>query len=236
MKEVSIIKMSKLKVAVVGAHGGVGRLLINQLKNGSQFDTPLAIVRSQEHVDYFEKEVGVNASLTSIEEASVKELENVIRGYDAVVFSAGAGGKGGPARILTVDLDGNDKVVEAAENAGVKRFILVSAFRAQDRTFWENLQGLRNYYIAKKAAEIRVHASKLNYTILQPGSLENGTGTGKFAYEKDINAKERGLRSVQREDVASFIVASLLEPEKTVHKTVTLVNGPVPLSEFIENV
>ena len=102
--------MSPLKVAVVGANGKVGRLLLNQLKNSSSFSTPLAIVRTQEQVEHFENKVGVDAVLTDIENASVNEIVDAIKGYDAVVFSAGAGGKG-VERIFTVDLDGCIKAV-----------------------------------------------------------------------------------------------------------------------------
>lgn len=226
--------MSKLKVAVVGAHGAVGRILINQLKNNDSFDKPLAIVRNQDHVTYFEKEIGVNSSLTSLEDASVGDFVKVLEGYDAVVFTAGAGGKGGPGRILTVDLDGADKIVEAAQLAGVKRFVFISSIEAQNREFWEKLTGLRHYYIAKKAAEIVLKASNLDYTIVQPGSLGDKNGTGKFVDFHNIDWETVGLPTVQREDVASFIVASLLNPKKTIGKTVPLINGPVPLDDFLE--
>lgn len=226
--------MSPLKVAVVGANGKVGRLLLNQLKNSSSFSTPLAIVRTQEQVEHFENKVGVDAVLTDIENASVNEIVDAIKGYDAVVFSAGAGGKG-VERIFTVDLDGCIKVVEACENAGVKRFVVVSALRAEDRDFWWNLEGLREYYIAKRSADREIRNSKLDYTILQPGTLESNEGTGLFQPLDKLDEKATGLYSINNEDVASFVTQTLLRPDVTVGKTIPLVNGDEPVESFIQS-
>ncbi|CAI5030279.1 CGH_1_HP_G0101390.mRNA.1.CDS.1 [Saccharomyces cerevisiae] len=99
-----------LKVAVVSASGKVGRLLINQLKANDSFSTPLAIVRTQDQVNYFKNEVGVDASLTDIENASVSEITDAIKAYDAVVFSAPVRVVKEWKRIFTVDLDGCIKV------------------------------------------------------------------------------------------------------------------------------
>ncbi|EHN00818.1 YMR090W-like protein [Saccharomyces cerevisiae x Saccharomyces kudriavzevii VIN7] len=225
--------MSPLKVAVVGASGKVGCLLINQLNSNSSFSTPLAIVRTQDQVDHFKNEVRVDASLTDIENASVSEIADAIDGYDAVVFSAGAGGKG-IGRIFTVDLDGCIKVVEACEKAGVKRFIVVSALKAEERDFWCNIKGLREYYIAKRSADREVRDSKLDYTILQPGSLELNKGTGLLQPLNRLEEKASVNYSINREDVASFIVQSLLHPDATVKKTISLVNGDEPIETFIQ--
>ncbi|EJS42381.1 YMR090W [Saccharomyces arboricola H-6] len=226
--------MSVIKVAIVGANGKVGRLLVSQLKNNNSFSTPLAIVRTQDQFNYFKNEAGVDASLTDIENSSVSEIAEAIKGYDAVVFSAGAGGKA-VERIFTVDLDGCCKVVEACEKVGIKRFIVVSALKAEDREFWCNIKGLREYYIAKKAADREVRDSKLGYTILQPGSLELNKGTGLLQPLNKIEEKASNNYSINREDVASFIVQSLLHPDATVKKTISLVNGDEPIEKFIQS-
>lgn len=147
--------MSPMKVAVVGASGKVGRLLINQLKANDSFSTPLAIVRTQDQVNYFKNEVGVDASLTDIENASVSEITDAIKAYDAVVFSAGAGGKG-MERIFTVDLDGCIKVVEACEKAGIKRFVVVSALKAEDRDFGITLRACVNTILQRDLLIVRL--------------------------------------------------------------------------------
>ena len=59
---------------------------------------------------------------------------------DVVLFSAGAGGKGGPERTKAVDEHGAIKVFDAIEQSGVakadgfRRFMLVSAVDVRDKT------------------------------------------------------------------------------------------------------
>lgn len=227
--------MGPLRVAVVGANGKVGRLLVNLLKNQKEnFATPLAIVRTEEQVKHFQDEVRVDASLTSIETATVPELQKAFKGCDAVVFSAGAGGKS-VDRIFTVDLEGCAKVVEACEGAGIARFIIVSAIKAEDRSFWWDLEGLRSYYIAKKAADLYVRNSKLNWTILQPGFLGTGPATGKLVKVDQLETKKDANYHVERADVAHAILESLLNPEKTKRKTIPLANGDIPIKDFIDS-
>lgn len=225
--------MAGLKVAIIGANGKIGRFLVDYLKHDpTHFDTPLAIVRNAEQQEYFNKEVQINASLTSIEHTSVKEVAAAIKGYDAVVFTAGAGGKG-VERIFTVDLDGCCKALEACEVAGVNRFIVVSALKAEDRDFWWDIPGLREYYIAKRAADHDVRLSKINWTILQPGWLQDEPSTGKLTPLDQVEERIKVDKTIKRQDVALFIKEALLHEKETVHKTITLVNGDVPINEFI---
>ena len=58
----------------------------------------------------------------------------MFKGNDVVVFSAGAGGKGGPERTKAVDYEGAVKVFDAIEGVeGAKpRLVLVSAIDVRD--------------------------------------------------------------------------------------------------------
>ncbi|CCF55510.1 hypothetical protein KAFR_0A00720 [Kazachstania africana CBS 2517] len=227
--------MSPLKVAVIGANGKVGRLVIKELVNDpTNFATPLAVVRSKEQQDFFQNELKIDATLTSVEHSSVSQISDAIKGYDAVIFSAGAGGKG-IERIFTVDLDGCVKAMEACEAVGIKRFILVSAIKAEDRSFWWNIESLRNYYIAKRAADHEVRSSTLDYTILQPGNLTLEDSIGKFTLVKDIDERLRTDPSITRADVALFIKECLKHPKETSRKTIPLLNGDRSVNDIIKN-
>ena len=223
-----------LKVAIVGASGKVGSFVVQQLKNDpSHFVTPLALVRTSEQVKHWKSEVGIDAKLTSIENDDVEAIAKAIKGVDAVVFSAGAGGKG-VERIFTVDLDGCLKVAEACEQVGVKRFILVSAIMAENRKFWWDLAGLREYYIAKRSADREIRCTKLDYTIVQPGWLTNGNSTGKYIHANKAEADFAEHKEIARQEVALFIKEALLHPKETNRKTIPLVNGTVPINDFIK--
>ncbi|CCF55511.1 hypothetical protein KAFR_0A00730 [Kazachstania africana CBS 2517] len=218
-----------LKVAVFGATGRVGRVLVTQLKEDStNFKTPLVLVRTSQQKKYFEQSVGVDAGLIDLENSSVDDIAHAIADCNAIVFTAGSGNK-----FFTVDLDGCVKVMEAAEKTGIRRFILVSALKAEDRTFWESIPGLREYYIAKRAADRDLRTRDLDYTIVQPGWLYDEKGTGLFTPVDKIDEQMEVDKSCQREDVASFIKECLTQPKNTIRKTIPLLNGTEAASTVI---
>src|SRR3546814_945571 len=120
-----------IKVLVFGAKGKVGRILTQKLKDAARF-SPTAAIRKEEQIDFF-REMGADYQVVSLED-SVDRLAAVIKGMDAVVFTAGSGGKTGHDMTLAIDLDGAVKAMQAAEKAGVTRFVMVSAACADDRS------------------------------------------------------------------------------------------------------
>ncbi|MGR3764331.1 SDR family oxidoreductase [Rossellomorea sp. NS-SX7] len=214
-----------MKVAVVGANGQIGKHLIDLLHDSKDF-TPRAIVRNEEQLRSFQNE-GIQSSLVDLE-GTVEEIANGLDGTDAVVFTAGSGGHTGSDKTLLVDLDGAVKTMEAAKQAGIDRFIMVSALQAHNRENW-NLS-LKPYYAAKHFADKELERSGLNYTIIRPGGLLNETGTGKVFAAENLS---RG--SIPREDVAKAIYSSLTE-EHTVNRGFDLISGNDPIEEAIKRI
>ena len=68
------------------------------------------------------------------------------------------------------------KTVEATKAAGIDRFVMVSAFKADDRDQWN--EDIKPYYVAKHYADMWLMDSSLNYTIVRPGMLENEESKG----------------------------------------------------------
>nr|MDH3082707.1 NAD(P)H-binding protein [Bacillus subtilis] len=85
-----------------------------------------------------------------------------------------------------VDLDGAAKAIEAADIAGIKRFIMVSALQAHNRENWN--EALKPYYVAKHYADKILEASGLTYTIIRPGGLRNEPGTGTVSANEGSGA------------------------------------------------
>lgn len=54
-------------------------------------------------------------------------------------------------KTLLIDLDGAGKTIEAAEKAGIDRFIMVSAIQANNRKSWHD--NILPYYAAKHYAD-----------------------------------------------------------------------------------
>src|SRR5699024_1253914 len=123
-----------------------------------------------------------------------------------------SGGKTGSDMTILDDLDGAVKSMQAAEIAGVKRYVMVSAIFAEDRTKWISI---KPYYAAKfYADEWLRHRTALDYTILEPGALTFEPGTGQVT----TKIPEEG-GSISRTDVAAAIVASL-QQDKTIGKVI----------------
>lgn len=133
------------------------------------------MIRKQEQADEFSND-GVESVVADLE-GTVDEIKEAVNGSDAIVFAAGSGGSTGSDKTLLIDLDGAVKAMEAAEQAGIKRFVMVSALQANNRENWN--EALRPYYVAKHYADKMLIESQLDYTIVRPGGLLNDPGTGK---------------------------------------------------------
>jgi uncharacterized protein YbjT (DUF2867 family) len=86
---------------------------------------------------------------------------------------------------------------------------------------------MRPYYEAKANADERLAASGLDYTIVRPGGLTDGPGTGRVAVGTEL---ERG--SIPRDDVAAVLLA-VLETPSSIGKTFELVSGETPVEEAV---
>ncbi|GEK89509.1 NAD(P)H-binding [Alkalibacterium putridalgicola] len=206
-----------MNVLIVGANGQIGQHLVDELKDEGKHK-PVAFVRKEEQVEKF-KEQDVEARLGNLED-SVDEIKERMADIDAVVFTAGSGGSTGSDKTLLIDLDGAVKVIEATKASGIDRFVMVSAFGADDRDRWN--EELKPYYVAKHFADMWLMDSSLNYTIVRPGMLENKETIGKVL-AKDV-ITDSDVFSIPRVDVAKVLAASL-ENENTYHKSFDLVTG-----------
>ncbi|MFJ7755432.1 SDR family oxidoreductase [Peribacillus muralis] len=214
-----------MKVFVVGANGQIGKHLVDLL-NDSQEHRVRAMIRKEEQRKHFEKN-GIESVVVSLT-GSVEEIANAAKGCDAIVFTAGSGGSTGADQTLLIDLDGAVKTIEAAENLGIDRFIMVSAFQANNRDNWN--EAIKPYYVAKHYADRALLQSDLLYTIIRPGGLVNEPGTGKVTAAEGV---DRG--SISREDVARTILAALAE-ENTYRRSFDLVAGDTAISAALRKI
>ncbi|WP_339226323.1 SDR family oxidoreductase [Oceanobacillus sp. FSL K6-2867] len=215
-----------MKVLVIGANGQIGKHLVRLLQE-SEEHTVTAMVRKEEQAKELEAD-GVDTILANLEDSVDTLTQAVIEsGAEAIIFSAGSGGSTGPDKTLLIDLDGAVKSMEAAERAGVNRFVLVSAIQAHNRESWAD-SPIRPYMVAKHYADKELVASSLNYTIVRPGNLLNEPAIDKVSAAENL---ERG--GIPREDVAKVLIASLTE-EATYRKSFDLVSGESAISDAIK--
>ncbi|GAS84312.1 SDR family oxidoreductase [Paenibacillus amylolyticus] len=211
-----------MNVLVIGANGQIGKFVVEQLVQEGKHKVT-AMIRKPEQADML-KELGANVVIGDLE-GSVEDLAEAMKDHNAIVFTAGSGGSTGQDKTLLIDLDGAVKTMEAAEQQGISRYILVSAYGADQREKWS--ESIKPYYVAKHYADRVLFASDLNYTIIRPGGLKNEPGTGKIAVGTDLKPG-----SIPREDVARVIVASLQE-EKTYRMAFDLIAGEHPVDDAL---
>lgn len=215
-----------MNVLVVGANGQIGRHLV-ELLNESPDHTPIAFVRKEDQINHF-KGQGIEARLNNLEN-SVQEISQAMEDIDSVVFTAGSGGSTGADKTLLIDLDGAVKVMEAAKLKGIKRFVLVSALGADDRSKWN--EEIKSYYVAKHFADQWLTSSDLNYTIVRPGILKNEDS--RKTVQIALSIERTDDYSIPRVDVARVILASL-DKEETYRQAFDLISGDQDISEALE--
>lgn len=138
------------RIAVVGGHGQIARLLHPLLLEAGH--QPVAIVRSQEHADALNAGE-VETRLLDIETSTGADFAAAFAGCDAVVFAAGGGPDGNIERKRTVDLEGSLKSIAGAEKAGIRRFVQVSAIGVDEPITGDIDAVWRAYVEAKRDAE-----------------------------------------------------------------------------------
>jgi nucleoside-diphosphate-sugar epimerase len=209
-----------MDVLIAGGHGKIARHLIRILAGDGH--TARGLIRNPEHATDIEADGGVPV-LCDLEHDDVRAH---VGGADAIVFAAGAGPGSGAERKRTVDLGGAVKCVEAAEQLGVARFVIVSSIGAHDPE--GGPEAMRPYLRAKAEADERVAASSLDWTIVRPGSLDDGPGTGRV----DVSTELGRRGPVAREDVA-LVLAETLPISSTIGLTFEVFSGETQVSEAL---
>lgn len=211
-----------MKVLVIGATGRVGKKLVKMLSEKGH-----VVYAGARKVELIETGPTIYPIFFDLK-ASVEENLDKLNGIDAVYFVAGSRGKD----LLQSDLFGAVKLMEATEKSGIKRFIQLSSIFALEPNRWNEsgLDKLTNYNIAKFFSDRwLVDNTALDYTILQPGALEETEGTGLI----EVNVENPGGNSI--DDVVHTLV-ELLDKENTFKKVIKMHNGNTPIKEAIERI
>ncbi|ORA35077.1 NAD(P)H-binding protein [Mycobacterium aquaticum] len=215
-----------MHVVIAGGHGKIALILERLL--AERGDSVTGLIRNPAQIADLEA-AGARAVVLDLEQASVDEVTEQLRGADAVVFAAGAGPGSGAARKETVDRDAAILLADAAEAAGVERYVMISALAADDRTLDDGYDEVfRAYMRAKADADANVRArSGLQTTIVRPGGLTDEAGTGVVRI-----AEATGRGTVPRADVAAVLLA-VLDAPRTAGETFEVISGETPIAAAV---
>ncbi|GAA4195333.1 NAD(P)H-binding protein [Gryllotalpicola kribbensis] len=216
------------RVAIIGAHGKIGQELMRELYDaGHDF---VGIARGEEHAEDIFRLGGEGVTL-DLEATDAATLAAALEGCDAVVFTAGAGPNSGVERKRTVDYGASVLSAEAAQAAGIRRFIQISAAGVDDpstKTVVPDPQWAA-YVDAKRDADARLRESGLDWTILRPTALTTADGTGRIELAEHV---DRANGSIPRADVAATVLA-VLENPGTIGEQWELTGGSTPIDEAV---
>ncbi|HZA72979.1 MAG TPA: SDR family oxidoreductase [Propionibacteriaceae bacterium] len=211
-----------MRVTVAGGHGQIALRLAQLLTRRG--DQVVALIRNPEHAEDV-RQSGAVPAVVDLEHASEGDVVEAVAGSDAVVFAAGAGPGSGPARKDTMDYGGAVKLIAAAKQAGVRRYVIVSSMGANAAAPGDDTFSV--YLRAKGRADDAVRASGLDATVVRPGGLTNDPGTGLVTLGENLPSGR-----VTRDDVAA-VLAAVLESPNTIGRTVDLISGDMPVEEAV---
>ena len=212
-----------MRVAIAGGHGQIALRLARLLS--ARGDEVVALIRNPDQSADV-REAGAEPAVIDLEHAGEDEIAQAISGFEAVVFSAGAGPGSGSGRKETMDYGGAVKLIGAANRAGISRYVMVSAIDANADAPGDDTFSV--YLRAKGRADDAVRASGLEATVVRPGGLTNAPGTGRVSLGEHLRHGQ-----VPRDDVAAVLVAVLDSPN-TIGRTVDLVGGETPIDEAVQ--
>lgn len=164
-----------MKAMIIGGTGRVGKELTKMLK---QDQANQITVTTRTPDKYKNDEVLNDVSLLkfNLSELLVSDLKEMFNGYDVIYFVAGSRNE----NLIQTESFGAIKTMQAAEQAGIKKYVMLSSAFALQPDKWinnEHYGNLQAYQAAKYIADYwLIHNTGLDYTILQPSSLTETPG------------------------------------------------------------
>jgi putative NADH-flavin reductase len=201
-----------MKMAVLGASGGIGRLLVTSAAAAGH--AVVAVSRGDVTVP-----AGVRVMRGDL--GNVVFLESCFGDCDAVVSCLGLRLKGlAPWNRPEVPdfLDSSaDAIIAAMKGRGLRRLVAVSSSGIGDSApmlpgFFKAfiaLSAMRHVWPALNRMEERYADSGLDVTCVRPTGLSDGPATGKIVEPKKLG----GQAQIARADVAAWILAELQRPQ-----------------------
>lgn len=210
------------RIAIIGGHGKVAMELSGILsKDGAEVTS---IIRNPDHRDDVAA-TGATPLVLDVEKSTTAEIAEALKGHDAVVWSAGAGG-GSPERTYAVDRDAATRSIDAAGDAGVRRYVMVSYLGAGPDHGVPADNSFHAYAEAKAAADAHLRGSGLEWTILGPGALTDGPGNGLL----DVNPTDTSDGTGTSRSNVALVAAAVLGLPQTAGRTIEFRDGTLPLA------
>ncbi len=191
-----------MRIAVFGATGGLGRLVVEQAL--AQGHTVTAFVRNP-------ATLAIQHDRLALIQGDVRDsarVEAAVAGQEAVVMALGT--RPG-AQVGTFYSDSTRAIVAAMRAAGARRLVCVSSWVVRESRRHAGLIGNLivplfpgRLYADRERQEQVVRESDLDWIIVRPARLVDRPARG--AYHSGTHIRVRAVTGIARADVAAFVV------------------------------
>ncbi|KAK7062538.1 hypothetical protein VNI00_000026 [Paramarasmius palmivorus] len=242
------------RILLLGGHGKVALEMTKLLAARKHIVT--SVIRNPDHAEEI-RSLGdaqfIKPLVASIEDTDEESAKKLMDGIDWIIWSAGAGGKGGAERTKAVDEIAAKRFISAALAApSVTKYLTVSAncARKKPASYWtpEDIKAFDGAWAAIPAyCEAKANADEFLWTesrktkksswqdiCLRPGTLSDDPAIGKIDLGK---AKQYG--TITRADVAVTAVELLERSEGELNAAglwIDMIQGDEPVVNAVERV
>ena len=200
-------RQNPTRVLIIGATGGTGRQLVEQALERGLTVTALVRKPSRLRID--------NQRLTVVQGdvLDITSLEVAMQGQEAVLSALGHKRYFYPTRILS---EGTGNIVRAMETHRVRRLVCETSLGIGDSAGRMGLYYtlfvipliLPFYFLDKTRQERVIAGSTVDWVIVRPAALTNGTKRGRLRHGSQVGSLLWTVR-VSRADVAAFMLDQL---------------------------
>jgi putative NADH-flavin reductase len=194
-----------MKLLILGATGNTGKQLVMQA--GKLNHEVTVLVRDPSKFAVADPKIKVLAG--DVLDKNI--LNEALKGQDAVISALGVGEALKSNNLIS---KATEALIPAMNAAGVKRLIFLSAFGVGETYHLASLLQkiafryiLNDIYADKAIADEQIRNSSLEWTLVSPTKLTNGSRSGKYKVGEKLKAS--GFPMVSRADVAAFMLGQL---------------------------
>lgn len=197
-----------MNIIIFGASGRTGRELVQQAL--AQGHPVTAFVRDPAKLDF----QGAHLRVMQGDVTDYASVEQAVTGQDAVLCALGSFT---PTKRDPTLIDGMRNIIQAMEQAGVRRLIYLSFLGVRDGR--QGLGPVVNYIVAPllrnpiadhEEKESLIKQSRLDWVIVRPPRLTSGRHTGIYRSGEQIAARSLIL-TLSRADLANFMLKQLTD-------------------------
>ena len=205
-----------MRVVIAGGHGQIALLLEKVLADARRRRPSASCATPTTSTDV--EAAGAEAVVLDLEDADVDGARRGgARAPTPSCSRPAAGPNSGVARKETVDKGAAVLLADAAEQAGVRRYVMVSSM-GTDKADPDSDDVFQVYLRAKQAADDDLRARDLDWTVVRPGRLTDDPAAGRV----QVGTLARG--EIARADVAA-VLAEVLSTDATIGTTFDLLAG-----------